>query len=207
MPVGAAGNEDRGHFRPYAREHLQAHCRPKGNAGRLYTGPALHWQHHASWALLRSGSAHQSGRPSCGRPGPGQPLLHARIERTWIADRRPATEGRLTAVTKGVTVSIRTFELPDLITSSQLTTFEFSPTAKSEATALLSAEPDAIFQMLMQDQESESALLAARRIIHAFLDGADHFAAVPDGIAEDADANTIAAHVGAVRDELAAVTS
>lgn len=104
-------------------------------------------------------------------------------------------------------MSIRTFELPDLITSSQLATFEFSPTAKGEATALLSAEPDAIFQMLMQDQESESALLAARRIIHAFLDGADHSAAVPDGIAEDADANTIAAQVGAVRDELAAVTS
>ncbi len=105
-------------------------------------------------------------------------------------------------------MSLHTFELPDLIASSPLTTFEFSPAAKDEATALLSAEPDAIFQMLMQDQESESALLAARRIIHAFLEGSGSAAASSAGEpADDAAADTIAAYVGGVRDELAAAMS
>ncbi len=104
-------------------------------------------------------------------------------------------------------MSHHTFELPDLTASSPLTTFECSPAAKDEAAARLSAEPDAIFQMLMQDQESESALLAARRITHAFLAGVGGSAAAADGLAEDAAADTIAAYVGAVRGELAAATS
>ncbi|MFI0444571.1 iron-containing redox enzyme family protein [Actinomadura sp. 6N118] len=93
-------------------------------------------------------------------------------------------------------MSLPTFRLPDLLTSLPLTTFEFSPGAAAEATALLDAGPEATFHRLLRDQESEAMLLAARRILHAFLP-------LPDGDSgQNVDADDIAAEVRAVRDEL-----
>jgi hypothetical protein len=104
-------------------------------------------------------------------------------------------------------MSVDTFKLPDLIASSPLTTFEFSPSAKDEAAALLAAEPEAIFQRLIEDQETEPALLAARRVVYAFLrSGAADDALTDDALTEDASADAIAARVAAVRAELSATT-
>jgi len=88
------------------------------------------------------------------------------------------------------------FELPDLMTASPLTTFEFSPGAEEQAAAILAGGPDAIFHHLVRDQESEASLLAARRVIHAFLgDRSDAPAEV--------DAEVIAGQVGAAREQIA----
>ncbi|MFG2000937.1 iron-containing redox enzyme family protein [Spirillospora sp. NPDC048911] len=96
-------------------------------------------------------------------------------------------------------MSLPTFTLPDLLTSLPLTTFEFSPEAAAEATALLDAGPEAIFHRLLRDQESEAMLLASRRVLHAFLP-------LPDGgeglEEQSVDADGIAAEVRAVRAEL-----
>ncbi|MGH3379614.1 MAG: hypothetical protein ACRDP6_33265, partial [Actinoallomurus sp.] len=92
-----------------------------------------------------------------------------------------------------------TFELPDTIAALPRLPFEFGAAAWEEADAARSLEPGALFRHLLRDQESESALLVARRVIDAFL-GAE----VPGDLPEDASADTVAAHVGAVRTELTA---
>lgn len=61
------------------------------------------------------------------------------------------------------------FELPDRLTSSALSTFEFGPGAGGQADAILAGGPDDVFRRLVRDQESEAGLLAARRLLHAVL--------------------------------------
>lgn len=110
-------------------------------------------------------------------------------------------------------MSTQVFELPDVIASLPATGFELSPAAEGEAAEILSAPPEAILQRFLRDQESEAVLLAARKIIAAFLAdtrgtraGAEAGAggdADDDGDA-DADADVIAARVRTVREELAA---
>jgi Iron-containing redox enzyme len=82
--------------------------------------------------------------------------------------------------------------------------FEFSPAAVERAAALTSAPPDELFQRLLRDQESESTLLVARRVIAAFVDQAEAVAAPADTVAADADAGAIAERVAAARLELEA---
>lgn len=93
----------------------------------------------------------------------------------------------------------RTFELPDTIAALPRLPFEFSAAAWAEADAAVALEPAALFHRLLREQEAESTLLVARRVLHAFL-GAD----LPgEEVPEDADA--IAAHVAAARTALAEV--
>lgn len=96
-------------------------------------------------------------------------------------------------------MALATFHLPDRITSSALSTFEFSPGARADAAAILAGSPEAIFQRLMRDQESEPALLAARVILHAMLPGAG------DGAVVSAEA--VADEVASVRGALAATVA
>lgn len=110
----------------------------------------------------------------------------------------------------------RTFELPDTIAALPQRPFEFSSSGWDEAAAILATEPDELFRRLLRDQESEAVLLAARRIIHAFLtadppdvaasadastDGLDHADASTDS---GGFVDTVAARVGSVRAALAA---
>ncbi|HEU5470218.1 MAG TPA: iron-containing redox enzyme family protein [Actinophytocola sp.] len=101
--------------------------------------------------------------------------------------------------TRGDTMALATFRLPDRITSSALAAFEFSPGAGVEAAEILSGGPAETFQRIMRDQESEPVLLAARQILHAMLGEAD--GAGPDS------ADGIAAEVLAARAELAATAA
>jgi hypothetical protein len=93
-----------------------------------------------------------------------------------------------------------TFELPDTIAALPRRPFEFSAAAWEEADAIVALEPAALFHRLLRDQESESTLLVARRVLDAFL-GADlPGETLPE---DDADADAVAAHVAAVRTTLA----
>jgi hypothetical protein len=65
------------------------------------------------------------------------------------------------------------FELPDTIAALPARPFEFSAAARDEAAAILALRPEALFHRLLRDQESQASLLAARRIIDAFLREAD----------------------------------
>ncbi len=102
------------------------------------------------------------------------------------------------------TTSDRTFDLPDTIASLPERPFEFSRSGWDRAAAILSTGPDELFQRLLHEQESESTLLASRRIIAAFLSPRSASAAQADMLPEDAGADTIAAHVTTVRRVLAA---
>ncbi|MEU8588237.1 iron-containing redox enzyme family protein [Streptomyces sp. NPDC048664] len=62
------------------------------------------------------------------------------------------------------------YPLPDLTTSLPRAPFEASPAAAEEAAALAEGEPAALYRRLLGDQESESALLAARQVLAGFLD-------------------------------------
>lgn len=96
------------------------------------------------------------------------------------------------------------FELPDTITALPLRGFEFSGRAREEADAIIALRPAALFQRLLNDQESEAALLVARRVIEAFL--RPHTTApAAAGRSVDADADEIAAQVASTRADLAAV--
>jgi len=95
------------------------------------------------------------------------------------------------------------FEPPDTITALPVRPFEFSAAAVREADAIIAQQPDALFRCLLGDQESEAALLVARRVIDAFL--GPHLAApVAAGLSDAASADDIAAHVTKVRADLAA---
>jgi len=100
------------------------------------------------------------------------------------------------------------FELPDTIAALSLRAFEFSGRACKEAEAIIAQQPDALFRRLLRDQESEAALLVARRVIDAFLRQrtADVAAADPTAgdLRDDASADRIAAHVAGTGAELAA---
>ena len=104
------------------------------------------------------------------------------------------------------------FELPDMMAALPRRPFEFSPEARDGAEVLLALEPEALFRRLLRDQESEAGLLAARQILHAFLessrsDAAARFvsaARIADLDAGAAPADLIAEQVASVRAELAA---
>ncbi|MFD0353600.1 iron-containing redox enzyme family protein [Streptomyces sp. NPDC127110] len=97
------------------------------------------------------------------------------------------------------------FALPDLTTSLPAGPVEASADGADEAARITAAPPAELFRRLISDQESEAVLLAARRVLTAFLtpDAPD----APDG--EDADteydADSVAAEVLAARDGLAAL--
>jgi hypothetical protein len=93
----------------------------------------------------------------------------------------------------------RTFELPDTVAALPRLPFEFSAAAWAEADAAVALEPAALFHRLLREQEAESTLLLARRVLHAFL------GAGPPGEEVPGDADAIAAHVARVRTELAEV--
>jgi hypothetical protein len=96
------------------------------------------------------------------------------------------------------------FEPPDTIAALSLRGFEFSGRARAEADAIIALRPAALFQRLLNDQESEAVLLVARRVIDAFLrPHADSPAAA--GRSADADADEIAAQVASTRASLAAI--
>ncbi|HVB42914.1 MAG TPA: iron-containing redox enzyme family protein [Streptosporangiaceae bacterium] len=94
------------------------------------------------------------------------------------------------------------FELPDTIAALEARAFEFSGKACQEADAVVAGEPAALFLRLLHDQESETVLLVARRVIEAFL--RQPATGQQAGLAEDASADDIARHVALVRADLAA---
>ncbi len=118
------------------------------------------------------------------------------------------------------------FVLPDTIASLGPIVFEFSPSARAGAAAILAAPPEVRFARLLREQESESTLLAARTILDAFLrpaappddagragEAGDAYKAADADEAHDADAiddaetddaDAIAARVARLRDGLAA---
>jgi hypothetical protein len=91
------------------------------------------------------------------------------------------------------------FELPDTMAALERRPFEFSPTACDEAETMLALEPEALFRRLLRDQESEPVLLAARHILHAFLESSRSDASAT---ALDVDADLIASQVAAAREDL-----
>lgn len=87
------------------------------------------------------------------------------------------------------------FTLPDATTSLPRDGFRFSPDAAKEADGVLDAGAAGLFRQLIGDQESETTLLVARRVLHAFL---------PTGEADPGtDADALADRVRRTRDELA----
>ncbi|MEO6701616.1 MAG: iron-containing redox enzyme family protein, partial [Jatrophihabitantaceae bacterium] len=64
-----------------------------------------------------------------------------------------------------------TFELPDTVAALPVRPFEFSAAAERQADEWARASGPAMFGRLLRDQESEAALLLARRILHAFQAG------------------------------------
>lgn len=97
----------------------------------------------------------------------------------------------------------RTDALRDTTVSLPEKPFHFSRSAWEEAARLSSARPDELFTRLLHDQETETTLLVARRVIAAFLAGADAPAARADAPPEDAGAEAVAACVGRARTALA----
>jgi Iron-containing redox enzyme len=96
------------------------------------------------------------------------------------------------------------FEPPDTIAALALRAFEFSGKAREEADAIIAQPPDALFRRLLRDQESEAALLVARRVIDAFL--RQHTAAPSAAeLSDDASADDISAYVAERRADLAAI--
>lgn len=85
----------------------------------------------------------------------------------------------------------------DTFAATSLDRWEFTPAAADEATNLLTAPADTLFLRLLRDQESEPALLAARRVLAAFLDAERQPAEPPD-------ADTVAEQVTALRSRIAA---
>ncbi|MEU3405614.1 iron-containing redox enzyme family protein [Streptomyces sp. NPDC006670] len=97
------------------------------------------------------------------------------------------------------------FTLPDLTTSLPSGPFEASPQGAAEAARITAGPPADLFRRLIADQESEAVLLAARRVLAAFLTPGDEDTAPGPDVDADADADAVAAHVLAARAELAAV--
>ncbi|MFI9269511.1 iron-containing redox enzyme family protein [Kitasatospora sp. NPDC052896] len=92
----------------------------------------------------------------------------------------------------------------DLIVSLPPRPFEVGQAAQAEAEQLLGGPPTELFQRLLADQESETALLLARRVLAAFLpaDDADQELPVEQLVAEVAAARAeLAAAVGRIAPE------
>jgi hypothetical protein len=100
-------------------------------------------------------------------------------------------------------VSSPVFELPDTIAALPEMPFEFSPFAADEADVLVSLPPDQLFYRLLRDQESQSTLLASRRVLNAFLPPERLSSTHNDPLPQDADG--VSSYVGEVRAELAAI--
>ncbi len=64
---------------------------------------------------------------------------------------------------------VTAFEPPDTIAALPRRPFQFSPAAIDEADAIVAGPAEELFRRLLADQESEAALLAARRVLDAFL--------------------------------------
>ncbi|MFJ5552610.1 iron-containing redox enzyme family protein [Streptomyces sp. NPDC093225] len=147
-----------------------------------------------------------------GTPAATTPAAAAPAGRARPAAGAPATPGAPALQPAGGSAA---HPLPDLTTSLPRAPFEASPAGAVEAAAIAAGEPAELFRRLLADQEGESALLAARRVLAGFLDadcdaGSDpaYDGQVADSLAEgalagDADADAVAAHVLAVRAELA----
>jgi len=90
------------------------------------------------------------------------------------------------------------FRLPDTIASLPSATFEFTPAAADESATVLSGPASTLFQRLLRDQETDTALLVALRVVSGFLRRAE--ALTPDS---EMDADAIGALVRGQRDELA----
>lgn len=88
------------------------------------------------------------------------------------------------------------FALPDTMTSLPTVAFEFDPADRAEADALLSGRADQVLRRLLRDQESPASLLAARRVLDAFLGRPLPTVAATDGLDPDAIAATVAATRG-----------
>ncbi len=110
------------------------------------------------------------------------------------------------------------FELPDTIAALARRGFEFSAQACEEADAIIAQPPQALFQRLLRDQESEAVHLAALRVLDGFL--RDHTRGGPGGGASrarntipagwlpvDASASDIAVRVSRARDGVAATVA
>ncbi len=94
------------------------------------------------------------------------------------------------------------FEPPDMIAALPLRPFEFSEAASRDAEAVIAQQPEALFRRLISDQESETVLLVARRVLDAFLrPHSEPSAELP----ADAGPDEIAAHVAVLRAQFAAV--
>ncbi|MDX2934493.1 iron-containing redox enzyme family protein [Streptomyces ipomoeae] len=82
------------------------------------------------------------------------------------------------------------FALPDTFVVSPLSASEFDPAAAAAADKVLAAGPEAVYQRLIGDQESEVVYLLARHVLNGFLSGAreptlrDDVARAADDIAE-----------------------
>lgn len=113
----------------------------------------------------------------------------------------PLTPGEETSLDMARGSFAPAFTLPDLTTSLPPGPFEASPAGAAEAERITALPPAGLFRRLLADQESEGVLLAARRVLAAFL------APEPDDpeLRDPADADEVAAQVLAARAELAAV--
>jgi hypothetical protein len=89
-------------------------------------------------------------------------------------------------------------ELPDTTAALPLRGFEFSARASEEADAILALQPNALYQRLFRDQESEAVHLIARRVLDGFL--RDY----AGGQTSKATVGDIADQVSRARDDLAA---
>jgi len=96
-------------------------------------------------------------------------------------------------------MAVRPSELPDTIAALPRRPFEFSAPAAAEAQEILSRPPDELFGRLLRDQESEAVMLAARRVIGAFL---SQPGPGQPGPGQQASADDIGAHVARVRADL-----
>jgi hypothetical protein len=97
----------------------------------------------------------------------------------------------------------RAFEPPDTIAALPRRPFEFGVAAVAQGDAIIALPPQALYLRLITDQESQAVLLAARRILEAFLPGRPADGAAD--LAPQMDAQEIAARVAAVRAEVGAV--
>ncbi len=103
-------------------------------------------------------------------------------------------------------MAVHPFELPDTTAALPRLPFEFSAAAAREAAEILAQPPEVLFGRLLRDQESEAVMLAARRVIGAFLSqhGPSQHGPGWPGPGREASAEDIGEHVAQVRAELEA---
>jgi hypothetical protein len=97
------------------------------------------------------------------------------------------------------------FEPPDTIAALPRRPFEFSPSADSEADAILAQAPETLYQKLIADQESEATRLVSLRLLTAFLGTSE--AEPSEGGQSPIGLAGIAGWVAGVRGELAGMVA